>query len=129
MTISAKPNVVSMVVGDTGRPLRLSITDPATKQPVDVSNATVVALMREVGGSTLLTIPCSKLAGIVRSNRTINTNPPYNVPGAGGRVQVDWTEESVANHGKFKLEIRITFDTGKVLTLHRLLDVRFRSRL
>lgn len=127
---------IEMVAGDTGPPLRLSLTDPNNNDaPIDISAAgTVVRFkMRAVpqGGETTTikaTIVCSKLAGRVLEDKSITTAAPYNVAGAGGRCQVDWTLASLDTAGKYEAEVEITFDTGIVQTMTRKLRIRIREQ-
>lgn len=127
---------VQMVAGDSGPPLRLSLTDPNNNDaPIDISagGTTVRFKLRRVpqgGENTTIkaTIVCSKLAGRVLADKSISTTPPYNTPGAGGRCQVDWTPEALDTAGKYEAEVEITFDTGIVQTMSRKLSIRVREQ-
>lgn len=127
-----------MVVGDTGRQARVWLYDPinrdprGNKKPLDVSasGTTVVFRMRAVGGTTLkATVSCSKLAGVVNKKGEIETIAPYNVAGAGGIVQVDWSSGSVDTAGEYEGEFLVTLESGKPLTLYNLLRVSIRAAL
>lgn len=126
---------ILLVQGDTGPPLRLSITDPATGLPVDLSAAATTVLFKmrpvPVGGEVTTikaAVTCSKLAGVVQDDGSINTAAPYNVPGSGGRCQVDWGPTDLNTAGEFEAEVEITFDTGRVQTINKLIYLTIRPQ-
>jgi len=125
---------ILLVQGDTA-PLLMSITDPATGLPVDLSEAgaAVTFRMRPVpqGGvvtTIKATVVCSKLVGVVREDGSIDTAAPYNVPGAGGRCQVDWGPTDLDTAGEFEAEVEVTLKTGKIKTIYKLLYLTIRAQ-
>lgn len=125
---------ILLVQGDT-EPLRLSITDPATGLPVDLSAAATTVLFKmrpvPVGGEVVTikaTVTCSKLAGIVQDDGSLNTAAPYNVPGSGGVCLVPWGPTDLDTAGEFEAEVEITFDTGRVKTINKLIYITIRPQ-
>lgn len=101
---------IKLVQGDTRPRLIIDLTDEATGDPIDVSDAgtTVVVKFREAGADTLkATLPCTKL--ITTGNAT---------PGAAGRVQALWPAGSLDTAGSFEGEIEISFADGTVQTVY-----------
>jgi hypothetical protein len=112
---------IRLVQGDTRPQLRFAVTDPATGTPIDFSDGgvTVRFKFRAAGASaTKETLMCSKMPGFIESDGTINTNPPYNVPGAGGRVVLNWGPDSLDTTGDFEGELEVTFSDGAVQTVY-----------
>lgn len=132
MATSRQPRIIRLIKGDTGPAVRLSITDPdAADAPIDFSPAgTTVQLEIRLPGSggeegTLIsTINCSKLTGRVLEDGTIDVTVPYNVSGAGGRVQVDaWPAEVTAEARSLFGWVKQTFENGLIETLKRPLSI------
>ena len=90
----------------------LSITDPSTWNPIDITNVSAVRLkFREVGSTTLkATIGCTKVA-------------PY----TEGRVIMNWGLTDLDSiSGDYEAEIELEYTSGKFMSVPDLLkfDVR-----
>jgi hypothetical protein len=122
---------IKLVQGDTRPQLRFSVTDPNTALPIDFSNgATVVRFKFRAAGETTTkeSIVCSKMVGRVLEDGTIDTTPPYNVAGAGGRVAMNWSPTSLDTTGDFEGELEVTFDDGTVQTVFDLVKFTVREQ-
>lgn len=122
---------ILLVQGDTRPQLLLSLIDENSGTPIDLSAAgtETVVKFREAGADTLTaTMPTTKLLGAVREDGTINYNAPYNVPGAGGRVAMDWAPDALAQPGEYQAEIETTFADGGVQTAYQLLRFKVREQ-
>jgi hypothetical protein len=125
MTRIRQPRRFELMQGDTGPALKLQLTDPDSNDaPIDLSAAgtSVALLVRTAGGetSTIATIPTTKLTGYVEEDGTVNEASPYNIAGAGGRVQVDsWPAEVNAALASYNGWVQITWASGLVQTLRR----------
>lgn len=88
----------SAAVGQT-----LSVTDPATWKPIDLTNVSTAKFkFRKIGTSTLLaTIACTLLT-------------PY----VDGKITMNWGLTTLDDgFGDYEGEIEITYDDGKILTI------------
>lgn len=116
MTYSQRINVVR---NDTRPRLVIDLTDAATGDPIDVSDAgTSVVVKTRILGSEMAksVIPCVKL--ITPTNAT---------PGAGGRVQAMWPAGGLDTAGRMEAEIEITFADGSIQTVYDRLLVQVRD--
>lgn len=104
---------IKLVTGDTPQ-IPISITDPATGLPIDLSSATVALKVRTVGGTLKATVACTLLTGRVRDDDTIDTTAPYNVAGAGGRCQANCDATVFDAAGEYEAEVEVTI--GSVIT-------------
>lgn len=122
---------IRLVAGDSRPQLIFSITDQDTGVPINFSETdTVVRVkLREAGGTDIkATMICGKLIGVVNADGTVNYNAPYNTPGSGGRVYMDWEPGALSNAGEYEAEIEITFPDGTVQTVYDLLKFRVREQ-
>lgn len=121
---------IKLVQGDTRPQLILSVTDQISKRPVDLSAAgtQVRLLFREVGAEDLkATMNCYPIVGYLNpETREVETQPPYNVPGRGGRVVMGWLPDALDTAGEFEGEVETTFPDGTVQTVYE--TVRFTVR-
>jgi len=86
---------------DTGKVL--SLTDPSTWKPLDLTSMTAVVMkFRKIGTTTpLITITCSRL-----------------LPYVDGVIQMSWGTTSLDGAiGDYEGEIEITYNNAKVLTI------------
>jgi len=86
---------------DTGKVL--SLVDPSTWKPLDLTTMTAVVMkFRKIGTtSPLITISCTRL-----------------VPFVDGVIQMAWGTTSLdGESGDYEGEIEITYNNGKVLTI------------
>lgn len=126
-----------LVSGDQMPEVWLSLTDNITSDPIDVSDVgtAVYAYIREVGQTALVaTLVCDKMAGVVirvddeTGAQTISTDPPYDIPGRGGRVAIIWDEDTLADAGTYQAEISVVFTDGKPMTWYDLLQFLVRKQ-
>lgn len=123
---------IKLVQGDVRPQLVFSVTDESSGDPIDVSAATTVVRVkfRQVGAPTVkATMQCGKLAGKLNADGTINYAIPYDVPGVGGRVFMDWIAGALDTAGDFEAEIEIDFGSGETHTLYDLLKFKVRPQL
>ena len=121
---------IKLVKDDTGPTLVFSLTDEFTGDPIDLSNigTTMLFKFRAVGSTTVkASISMTKLVGFLNDDGTINSNPPYDVAGAGGRCQMAWSASALDTVGEFEAEIEITFSTGVIQTVYDLLKFSIRA--
>lgn len=110
---------IKLVRGDTRPVIVSNITETNTGKPINITSSTVVMKFRAEGTTTILaTLPGTLLTGLEDAEGNINTNSPYNVAGAGGRVSFSWLSTPSAltgAAGNYEGEIEITFtDTSKL---------------
>lgn len=121
---------IRLVQGDTKPYVTLSLNSVVDGRAIDVSGAaTVVMKFRKVGSSTLTdTITCTKLTGRLMEDGSVQTAAPYDVAGAGGRVQVQWNSLTLATaEGDYEGEVIITFADGTIQTVYDRLKFRVRA--
>lgn len=124
---------VNLVQGDTAPSLYFSITDERTGAPVDLTGAAAVMHFRAVGATSVLeSIPCTVIPGIELDDGdggfSVSLAAPYNVPGPGGRLQLDWTTTALDGAGEFEGEVQITFPNGRQQTVLRTVSFSVREQ-
>jgi hypothetical protein len=122
---------IRLVAGDSRPQLIFSITDQDTGVPMNFSETeTVVRVkLREAGDTEIkATMLCGKLIGVVNADGTINFAAPYNTPGSGGRLYMDWEPGALDSAGEYEAEIEITFPDGTIQTVYDLLKFRVREQ-
>jgi hypothetical protein len=121
---------IRLVQGDSRPQIVLSLTDEFTGVAINLSEQdTVVRVkLREAGATSVkATMICGKLLGFQNADGTINYGSPYNVPGAGGRVFMDWEPNALSSVGEYEAEIEITYPDGSVQTVYDVLKFRVRA--
>lgn len=102
-----------LVTGDTPQ-IPISITDPATGLPIDLSAASVALKVRPVGGTLKATVAATLARGRVRDDDSIDTAAPYNIPGRGGRAIAACSSSVFDVAGEYEAEVEVTI--GAVIT-------------
>jgi hypothetical protein len=120
---------IKLVQGDTRPQLVLSLTDETTGNAIDISAATTVMKFRATGSTTLIaTMTATALPGIVLPDGSVNTDPPYNVAGKGGRCVINWAPTALDNPaGDYEGEIEILFNDGTIQTVYDVLKFKLRE--
>lgn len=121
---------IRLVQGDSRPQIILSLTDEFTGVPINLSaNGTTVRMkLREAGATTTKAIMiCGKLAGKQESDGTITFTDPWDVPGSGGRLYMDWEPGALSSVGEYEAEIEITFEDNTVQTVYDILKFRVRG--
>lgn len=122
---------IRLVRNDTRPILVVSLTTESTNDPIDISDVGTVVRMRfrRVGTTTLsATLTATKLPGIVLDDGTVETSPPYNVAGKGGRCSFAWTPQALAGDpGDYEGEIELSFADGTVQTVYDIVKFRLRA--
>lgn len=120
---------IKLVQGDTRPALVVSLTDQNSGAPLGLNGCTCVLFFREVGVPAILaTLTGTTLPGIVQSDGTLSFTAPYNLSGAGGRVQFNWGQGDLNQPaGDYEGEIQITFPDGTVQTVYDLLKFKVRE--
>lgn len=118
---------VKLVRNDT-RPRTFSLLD-GNGAALDINGATVLFKLRAAGSSVVkATNPCTLLSGrLMEDGVTVDTTPPYNTAGAGGRVRVDWTPTALDTAGEYQGEFEVTYGDGSVETVYELVKVTIRK--
>lgn len=123
---------IRLVQGDTAPQLQLSLTDQRTRRPLDLSapGTTSRLLFREVGGATVkATMPCFAIAGYVDPETgDVDSRPPYDVAGRGGRLAMDWSADALDTAGEFEGEVEVTFPDGRIQTAFAILKFQVREQ-
>lgn len=111
---------IKLVKDDTGPPIIAAITDKnqittanPRGVPISLVGATVVMFFREVGSTTIKdTLTGTLLTGRLKADGVnIDTDAPYDVAGAGGRVSFAFNATTLDTAGEFEGEIQITFSS------------------
>lgn len=123
---------IRLVQGDTAPQLQLSLTDQRTRRPLDLSapGTTARLLFREVGADTVkAAMPCFAIAGYVDPETgDVDYGPPYDVPGRGGRLAMDWSADALDTAGEFEGEVEVTFPDGRIQTAFAILKFQVREQ-
>jgi hypothetical protein len=116
-----------LVQYDTRPQIEYALVDEATNVPLDLSDpaTTIRCFLKKVNAAGLKeTLLLAKLAGRVTSVdedtgvQRISYAPPYDVPGAGGRCALQWSNTSLDEVGDFTGEIEVTFPDGGRQTVY-----------
>lgn len=109
---------IKLVQGDTKPALIISLTDETTGAPIGVNGATTRLYFRAAGTTNVLaTLVATPLVGALNADGTVNSSAPYNLAGAGGRVQFNWGSTDLnQDAGDYEGEIEITFPDGTIQT-------------
>lgn len=114
--------VIKLTQGDTKPYLVVSLIDETINtsngvssfSPLDVSDATVKFKIRSFGSNELIdSVNCTLLPGLENPDGTINFDPPYDLPGSGGRIMVVWTSQSLSVAGNLESEIEVTYNSDQ----------------
>ncbi|MEB6663835.1 hypothetical protein MXL91_20435 [Achromobacter ruhlandii] len=123
---------IRLVQGDTAPQLQLSLTDQRTRRPLDLSapGTTARLLFREVGADTVkATMSCFAITGYVDPETgDVDYRPPYDVPGRGGRLAMDWSADALDTAGEFEGEVEVTFPDGRIQTAFAILKFQVREQ-
>lgn len=123
---------IRLVQGDTAPDLVLSLTDERTGLPINVADTgtAVRVLFREVGGDAIkATMPARPIAGYQDpETKEIDFMPPYDLPGRGGRVVMQWDETALDTAGEFEAEVETTFQDGRIQTAFGILKFQVREQ-
>lgn len=121
---------IKLVQGDTMPIVDIVIKDENHDTPIDLTGAQVLLKFRPVGSTTLKeTITGSLLTGVLGADGvTVDTTPPYNTPGRGGRVRFTWTPTALDTVGSFEGEVEITYPDLTVQTVYDIMKFRIRPQ-
>ena len=120
---------IPLVQGDTRPALVCTIRDRNTGEPVSLQSGNAKLKMRQVGGGTLTAeITGVLLPGLDAEDGSISVVPPYDLPGAGGRVMFNWTADALAEAGDFEAEIEVTFPDTTIQTVYDRLKFKIREQ-
>lgn len=108
---------IPLVQGDRSPSIFFSVKN-RSGVVVNLVGATVVLHFRAVGSPTVKeTLTCSLIPGLDVDDGfggiEVNLDAPYDVPGFGGRVQMDWNEFTLDTAGEFEGELEVTFPNGR----------------
>lgn len=123
---------IALVQGDTRPQLVMSLTDENTGTPINLSDAgTIVRLkLREVDSTVIkATLVCQKLSGMLLPDGSVNLAAPYDTPGSGGRVFMDWTEQALDTAGEFEGELETTFGDGTIQSVYKFIKFKVREQM
>ena len=106
-------NKIKLVQGDTGPQIRLTLTNQATNQPIDLTNASVTLHFRAVGSDTVI------------FSRPAFINPDTDTTGVCVLV---WEEGDLdVEEGDYEGEIEVIRGSGESETLYDLLKFKVRK--
>lgn len=124
---------IKLVQGDTGPQLIVSITDSLTGKAVDVSDVgtQIRILFREVGAAAAKNVmPAYAIAGYLNPETgELETQPPYDVAGRGGRAVMDWAADALDTPGEFEAEVEVTTPSGRIQTAFNMLKFTVREQI
>jgi hypothetical protein len=119
---------IKLVQNDTKPQINLSLTDETTGDPIDLTGATVRMHFRAAGSATIKeTLILGLLTGRVLEDGSIDTTPPYDTPGRGGRCYVTWGETTLDTVGEFEGEVFVTFADSGIQTVYDVLKFKVRD--
>ena len=123
---------IPLVQGDTGPQLKLTINDQRTGLPVDLSDpqTRVRVLFREVGSDGVKAIMfCEPIPGRYdKEAEVVDYTPPYDVPGRGGMVVMQWTPDALDTAGEFEAEVESTLADGMIQTAYNIVKFTVREQ-
>jgi hypothetical protein len=123
-------DVINHVQNDL-RPKRVLTLADENDVPVDLTVGGISSIqmhMREKGDDVLkATVPCTMLSGIVQADGTVSYAAPYDVGGKGGRIQIEWTAESVDTAGTFEGEFELVYGDGTTQTTYKTTTITIRD--
>lgn len=119
---------IKLVQGDTRPQLVLSLTDPTTGEPINITGATVRMRFRQIGSASVKEVLVgATLPGLVMPDGSVSLDAPYDQFGAGGRAAIDWTPTALDTAGEFEGEIEVTFADGTAQTVFDTLRFKVRE--
>lgn len=122
-------NKIKLVQGDTLPALVISVVDRETGEALDLSDAVTLFKLRAVGSNVVKeSVATSKLTGWVNTDGDLIVTAPYDTPGRGGRIAVQWTETALDTAGEFEGEVEATFGDGSVQTVYDLIRITIRPQ-
>jgi hypothetical protein len=120
---------IPLVQGDTRPSLVCTVRDRNTGEPVSLQSSSAKLKMRQAGGDVVTSeITGVLLPGLDAEDGSISVAPPYDQPGAGGRVMFNWTVDALAEAGDFEAEIEVTFPDNTVQTVYDLMKLKIREQ-
>lgn len=120
---------IKLVRNDTGPQVKIVVRDETTGQAVSLVGATASLFFRRVGTTNILATLTGVLTpGLEDENGNANSQPPYDVPGSGGRVVFPWGIGDLDQEpGEYEGEIEITFSDGTRQTIYDTLKFKLRE--
>lgn len=131
MTSPPRQHLTGIVVGDTPV-LNFALRDRVTGAPLDMSAGTTTIKLRVQRIATpapaVKEVDCGKLVGRELADGSIDSAPPYDVAGAGGRAQAACAASVFDVAGDYDGEVRVTFSaTSQQQTPYALLRIHVRN--
>lgn len=99
-----------LIRGQVPNDFVITLFDPTIDRQIDVSDPrieVVIAMRVKDRDSICERLTTTKLPGFEEPPLPIYLEPPYDVPGSGGRVRVNFTAHSVDKEGEFEASIYI----------------------
>ena len=124
---------IYLVQGDSRPDVICELSDQKTGDPVAIDGATARMKFRKVGvTTTLTTLTGTLLPGVTvvaaDGTSSVSVDAPYNVAGAGGRVQFVWGATDLnIDAGDYEGEIEVTFSNNKIQTVYDVLKFKVRE--
>jgi len=112
---------IKLVRGDTRPQVKFVVTDENTDKVVDISGSTPRLKFRAIGTTQVLFVREGQLmSGLELPDGEVDTDPPYNTPGTGGRVVFSFIAGDLdLTPGYYEGEIEITFSDDSIQTVYR----------
>lgn len=109
----------------------LALTDRADAVPLDLSDAQTSAVLRikRIGAEGAATeVACTKLTGRLHLG-AVDTSPPYDTAGRGGRLQAVVPAATFDQAGDYLAEVRVTPAVGQPYTSDDTVRISVRQEL
>lgn len=124
---------VKLVQNDTSPSLIFTLRN-LQGVPINLAGASAVMHFRAVGADTVKeTLDCQPIPGLEIDDGAggfdVSTDSPYDVPGAGGRLQMDWGLNTLDTAGEFEGEVEVTFPSGRNQTVYNLFTFTVREQV
>lgn len=121
---------IKLVQGDSRPALVVSLTDQNSGAPLGLNGATCRLYFRALGEKEILsTLVGVTIPGRVLTDGTLDFTAPYDLSGAGGRVQFNWGASDLdRSAGEYEGEIEITFPDGTIQTVYDSMKFKLREQ-
>lgn len=114
-----------IVANDTPRIL---IPLTSSEGPVDVSDVGTIVVFKVKNAEGVVTdVPCTKLIGFIGEDGVLNTDPPYDVAGFGGRCVAVCDETVFTTGGNYTAETEVTFPGDVIATVYKIVKIHVRD--
>lgn len=121
---------IKLVQGDQLLQIIGSITEDDNGAPVNLAGAVCRLKFRQEGETTILFVSVgANIPGLEDEDGNVNTDPPYDVPGSGGRVAFVFPQDALndVEPGNYEGEVEVSFVGGAVQTVEDIAKFKVRE--